>query len=68
MPCHPGFSVSLAAGMAYLGYVAPKYAPIREGLLPLIGGVVLLIAVATDLFLYFIGRRAQAPKEVSHDA
>ena len=68
MPCHPGFSVSLATGMAYLGYVALKYYPIREGLLPLISGIALLIAVGTDLFLYFMGRRAQACKEVSDHA
>ena len=67
MPCHPGFSVSLAAGMAYLGYVALKYYPIRAGLLPLIGGVVLLIAVGCDRFLHVIGRR-QDKKEVSHHA
>ena len=40
----------------------------KQGLLPLISGIALLIAVGTDLFLYFMGRRAQACKEVSDHA
>ena len=65
MPCHPGFSVSLAAGAAYLGYVALKFFPPRDGIFPLICGVVLLITAGADLLLSLTGRRAPAGKEVA---
>lgn len=68
MPSHPGFSVSLAAGMAYLGYLLLKFYPMRDGLFALICGVVLLIAVGTDLFFRLAQRRLEEKQEVSHHA
>ncbi len=68
MPAYPGFSLSLAVGAAYLGYVATKYTPLKEGLLPIICGTVLLITATTDIVLFLLGKRARKQTEVNNHA
>jgi hypothetical protein len=59
MPCHPGFSVSLATGVGYMGYVLAKLVPAKSSYLILIGGGTLLVAAAADILLTVLGKRAE---------
>ncbi len=63
MPCHPGFSVSLATGVGYIGYILAKFTPAKEAHLILICGGALLIGVAIEFLLLFLGKRAEKAQQ-----
>lgn len=53
LPKHPGFLFALFSGAAYFGQIAAKVHPFRSALLPLFGGLILLLGVAAET-VYFL--------------
>ena len=57
LPHSPGFLFALLGGASYFGEIGAKVHPYSSLILPIVGGIALLLTVAAELLLFFLNQR-----------